>query len=176
MDINQQFYIEKGEIGLEQLKSFVEYMMVERTKDERTTYISIYDSKEHNSSILMYIPLNDSEQIPDFVFTRNITDKEPIETMSAPKLIKRNASKFDENGNPIHPLSNLEREVSVYYNSGLKNGNLYELHHFACLLNKIIQNNINIDTYCINGIRKFKFTNPYCSDQNYYYENDLVNY
>ena len=72
----------------------------------------------------------------------------------------------------MSPLCNKENLIQVHYNSGLREGNLNDLHKFACELNKMFLNNFQVSTWRDGTKRYFRFRNPKCEDPEYYYDDD----
>ncbi len=170
----QQFYVEKEGVGLEEIKIFVEYMLFQRTRDVREPYVDEHGFTSY-ISFLEYVPLSDGEELPDILFTTN-PDFKPKERegMCIPRLSRNETSKTGFSGKFMTPLCNKENFIQVHYNNGLREGNLNDLHMFACELNRMFLNNFQVSTWRDGIQRYFRFRNPKCEDPNFYYENEFV--
>ncbi len=166
------FYIEKEGVGINEIKHFVDYMLFQRTREYHISFLNIHGQTEYLRR-LEYLPLEEGEHFIDILFAKNATlELKPIELgQFYPKLIRSTNADIvvGIDGRQMHSLSHQAKIIEECYNSGLVQGNHINLHMFACDLNKMFEDNVEITTWTSKEKRYFNFTNPNCEDSDYYY-------
>ncbi len=170
------YYIEKPNIGLEEIYLFVKYMIENRT----ASYLASDIFKENSISDdylihQMYKPLEKGQDLPDILFTKSGSGNEYPDNYQI-KLLPSILTRFETNvnsyqtGKVMTPIVNLENILESYYNKGLSEGNHHYLHHFAIKFNYVIEEGMQVITGIKeNGVRFFLLSNPNCEDPKFYY-------
>ncbi len=169
---SQPFYIEKEGIGLDEIKIFVEYMIFQRTREFHTPRVD-----EHGFTTYIpkfeYAPLLDGEIIPDIIFTKKSDFKECEDKFDSVPC-RTYGYREDSEGRLPMPLLNYKARIEGYYNYGLKEGNLYCLHRFACELDKMFINNFEVRTWTDGTKRHFEIKNPKHRGSDFYYQDEFL--
>ncbi len=188
-------YEENSDMGYAQILDFVSYMVNHRSGS--FTLSQIYPEDYHRDSTdgtdgthdtedqlftNIFIPLNQSEDLPTILFHRTGLVELPLSNYSlkqpTPLLVRYETGRFCHlTGKNYIPVINLENELNAYYKAGLREGCHHYLHTFAIKFDLAIRLGFKINTDLnSDGTRWFRITKETTEDCTEYEQNNYCTF